>query len=112
MKRLALAASVAITACHDSTPVAAPAGGAADAAYVVDAGALKLSVAPGPWRMTFHDAAGAVVLQEDTATGLGPGGTLGLHRGPPPDGAGALPLLPPLVMGQPAAPPARDTGWA
>lgn len=79
--------------------------------WTVDAGALKLQVAQSPWRMRFFDAAGQEVLAEASATGTAPTGTLGLHLGPPPEGNGQAALLTPIARGQPAAPPARDTGW-
>lgn len=82
-----------------------------DNASVVDAGSLKLRVEASPWRMHFVDAAGRPVLTESGDTGTGPVGALGLHIGPPAEGSGLLPLLPPIVRGQPAAPPLRENGW-
>lgn len=101
-------ALAAISACHDSTPttpITSP------GAWALDAGSLKLSVQADPWRLQFHDAQGQPVLTEHSATGVGPVGALGFHLGLPPEGSGALPLLPPVVRGMPAAPPARDLGW-
>jgi alpha-glucosidase (family GH31 glycosyl hydrolase) len=82
------------------------------AQWTIDAGALKLTVEESPWRMRFHDAAGREILAEHSATGPAPGGTLALFAGPPPEGAGALTLLTPMVRGNPAAPPQRASGWA
>lgn len=77
----------------------------------VDAGALRLQVTASPWGMQFVDDQGNVVLAESADTGGGPIGTLGVFPGPPPAGSGAIPALPPLVMGEPATPPEREQGW-
>ena len=80
--------------------------------YVLDAGALKLKVQADPWQLQFHDGEGRPLLLEDSGGSLTPAGALGLHLGLPPDGSGLLPLLPPVVQDVPAAPPAREIGWA
>ncbi|HUP92978.1 MAG TPA: TIM-barrel domain-containing protein [Solimonas sp.] len=106
---LALAVTAALCGCGHSRPAAAP--GAASGDWIVDAGALKLVVEPDPWRMRLVDAQGAPVLEESSASGTGPIGTLGVFVGPPPEGGGALPMLSPVVAGMSAAPVQRNAGW-
>jgi alpha-glucosidase len=81
-----------------------------ESAVVVDAGTLKLQVRADPWRMEFVDAHGAPVLTERSGMGTTPTGALGFHLGVS-TSDGLLPLLPPVVAGIPAAPPARELGW-
>lgn len=104
------AACLWLAACGSSEPVMSG-GGLAGGNWTVDAGTLKLAVQADPWRMQFFDASGQPVLDEDDATLPLPGGSIGMHLGLPPDGSGLLPLLPPVVKGIPAAPPAREIGW-
>jgi alpha-glucosidase len=97
-----------LAGCGDGDPnFAAP----TSASWTVDAGAVKLKIQETPWQMAFHDAAGAPLLLESTATGTGPVGALGLNLGPPPEGSGQVPALTPVKAGIPAAPPSRDQGW-
>ncbi len=79
--------------------------------WAVDAGALKLRVTESPWNMTFFDAEGNPVLVELPDVGEGPSGSLAMHLGPPPPGSGQQPALPPVIDGNPATPPLRDSGW-
>ncbi len=81
------------------------------ARWVVDAGALRLAVSKSPWRMTFHDADGVEIFAENQNRDGGPVGSLGLFPGPPADGSGGQPVLPPLELGEPSVPPHRQQGW-
>jgi alpha-glucosidase len=108
-----LLATALLAACANSDP---PGAGALDpghgpSVWTVDGGALKLVVEPSPWRMRFVDVSGAEVLAENSGTGFAPTGALGVHLGPPPEGSGLLPLLTPVVAGEPASPPLRELGW-
>lgn len=80
-------------------------------AWTVDAGSLKLLADPVTGQLRFFDAAGTELLTESASVGSAPEGRLGLFAGPPPEGSGQTPLLTPIVRGEPAAPPARATGW-
>ena len=57
--------------------VAACCAAPAALAQSVDAGSLRASATPDPWRLSFSSAAGASVLAEAPGTGSGPVGTLG-----------------------------------
>jgi alpha-glucosidase len=96
----------------DSDDVRMPTPPPSTTQWTVDAGSLKLSVDESPWRLRFFDGDGQLLLEEHGGTGPGPLGTLGFHLGPPPAGAGLLPLIPLPVMDQPQAPRERETGWA
>ncbi len=114
MIRIHWLAVLCLCGCSDSDPASGGAAGAAvppQIEWAVDAGTLKLRVDDSPWRMRFFNAQGQELLTEQGGTGPGPAGALGLHVGAPAEGSGTLPLLTPVVMGQPAAPIARDTGW-
>ena len=82
-----------------------------DSPWTVDAGALKLRVTESPWNMAFFDSEGNPVLVELPAVDDGPGGSLGMHLGPPPPGSGQNAALPPVVDGEPSTPPARSRNW-
>ena len=56
----------------------APSAGAA-VERTVDAGALRATVTPDPWRIVFTDARGATVLGEVQRSDTGPTGTLGFR---------------------------------
>ncbi len=86
-------------------------GGSATSTWTVDAGAIKLRVTESPWNMAFFDTDGNPVLVEHPGTGEGPTGALGMHVGEPNPGNGQQPTLPPVQDGEPATPPARDSGW-
>ena len=79
--------------------------------WTLDAGALKLRVTESPWNMAFFDADGNPVLVELPDMGDGPTGSLAMHLGPPPPGNGQQSTLPPVMAGEPATPPLRDSGW-
>ncbi|SFF27224.1 Alpha-glucosidase, glycosyl hydrolase family GH31 [Fontimonas thermophila] len=104
----ALACAALSAGCGDSTlpPSVRP----EPSAWAVDAGALKLRVDENPWRLRFFDAEGNALLNEAAASSAALGG-LAVFPGPPSAGAGAAPLLPPVVLGTPAAPVAREQGW-
>jgi alpha-glucosidase (family GH31 glycosyl hydrolase) len=99
---LLLAAVGLVSACGDSQH---------GDEWAVDAGALKLRVEESPWRLSFYDGDGEVVLREHEGTAGGPTGTAAVHLGGPPEGAGDQPLLPPIERGEPATPPQHDSGW-
>src|SRR5262245_31162197 len=107
-RALASLALLVLSGCADNDPRAsAPSSNP----WTVDAGSVKLKIQEPSGQMVFHDAAGAALLQESTATGAGPVGALGLNLGPPPEGNGQMSALTPIRDGVPAAPPSRDQGW-
>jgi alpha-glucosidase len=105
----AAAIALLLAACGSSEPVDLTVQ--PGTLWTIDAGALKLRVEQDPWRMRFFDVLGNEIVAEAAGTDAAPTGTLALFPGPPPEGSGATPALTPIEQGQPAAPPARDTGW-
>ena len=57
----------------------APSAAGAAVERTVDAGALRATVTPDPWRVVFTDARGSMVLGEVTRSDGGPTGTLGFR---------------------------------
>ncbi len=53
----------------------------ANAAVVVDSGALRADVSADPWGLRLVDGSGEIVLAEDPSTGAGSAGTLGFQSG-------------------------------